>query len=192
MTLPINFKLPELDKAASSEQISSYLQDLTYELQNMYEQTAQNVNGIFRNSGDVDGSQWIPTLSGSIIAGSFTYIKQAGWAHRQGIITDLFFDIEWSAIGAATGRFNLELPYKCIANPPFSAGFKPQPFVGPVFTGTLVYDVAETDSIVIAAIPGTFRAQIIEFESGLVSHPMFVKAPGRIAGSLRYIGVEDE
>lgn len=193
MTLPINYKLPELNDAKSPEQMTSYLQDLTYELQNMYEQTAQNVNGVFRNSGDVDGSEWIPTIYGSTSAGNITYTKQVGWALRQGILTEIWFDIEWTSIGGAAGSINIDIPYKVIPNPAFAGGFPPQPFNGAAFTSKLNYMTAGQTAVTISPIPNTFYAHIVAYGTGaLNASAVPIQSNGRVAGSVRYIGVEDE
>jgi hypothetical protein len=184
MTLPTNYKLPELNKDQSPEQTTSYLQDLTYELQNMYETTAQNVNGVIRNSEDVDGSEWIPTLNGSTTKGTFTYSQRMGWVIRTGIITEVSFDIYWTDAGTATGLLYVELPYKVTKSLLL-------PFFGAALSNTVAFGAGYTQ-IGTSALPSTFKGVFTLTGTGVISTFLQVQGSGRVAGQLRYIGVEDE
>ena len=184
MTLPINYKLPQLDKAATPEQVTSYIQDLTYELQNMYEQTTQNVNGTFRNNLDVDGSEWVPILKPSGISGTITYTDQTGWVLRQGIMTDVWFTINWTGIGTSTGNLFVDLPYKVTKT-------KVNPFIGTATTGRQTFQVGHT-GIVSIALPDSYLMVISSYGSGVAAGTVPLAAPGFVAGHVRYIGVEDE
>ena len=184
MTLPINYKLPELNKDDSPEQTTSYLQDLTYELQNMYEKTAQNVNGVFRNSLDVDGSQYIPTLAGSTVAGTFTYSRQEAYVLRQGLMTDVWFDVIWSSVGGGTGQLRLDLPYKITRH----AGIF---FTGECFMNQAPFPVGAT-ALVLLGLTNTFQTTFQAYGSGIDTSAINVYGAGRVGGHLRYIGIEDE
>ena len=195
MTLPINYKLPELNKNASPEETTSYIHDLTFELQNMYQTMAQNVNGFYRNNDFVDGSAWIPTIRGSTTAGTISYNQQSGWAIRSGIITEVWFQIGWGSIGGGTGLLFLDLPYKVTKYDKDRGNL----FIGPAISGGspgslltgLVYPTNRT-FITTVGLPETFFAKLEAGASGLPSAPVAIQADSYIAGSLRYIGVEDE
>jgi len=182
MSLPSNITLPLRVNYSSDEDMDRYLSDLVFELQGMYENLTENINGYIRNSGDIDQSQWLPTLNGTV-AGTFTYTQQVGWSIRQGIYTQLFFDITWSA-STATGNLYLELPYK-VAN---SNGM---PFVGTLQPSSITFGAGKTN-LVINAIPNTYRGEIWTVGSAAATSNLAVPASGRIAGSLMYIGLEDE
>lgn len=184
MTLPINYKLPEINEATSPEQMTSYLQDLTFELQNMYEKTAQNVNGVFRNNSDVDGSEYIPTLVGSTSDGTFTYSRQAAYVLRQGLMTDVWFDIIWSAQVGATGQLRLVLPYKITRH----GGLF---FTGTCFTNQATFPAGAT-GLVLLGVTDTYQASIQAYGSGIDTSAINVYGSGRVGGYIRYIGVEDE
>ena len=72
MSLPSNITLPLRVNYQSDEDMDRYLRDLVYELQGMYENLTDNINGFIRNNADIDQSQWLPTLNGTV-AGTFTY-----------------------------------------------------------------------------------------------------------------------
>lgn len=112
MTLPTNINFPLRLDANSDQDIDRYLRDLVFELQNMYESVANNVNGSIRSYAEVDQAQWTPMLQGTK-SRTFTYSSQVDWSIRSGIYTELFFDITWSAT-TAIGNLYLELPYKVL------------------------------------------------------------------------------
>jgi len=184
MTLPINYKLPEINDVKSPEQMTSYLQDLNYELQNMYEQTAQNVNGVFRNHLDVDGSQYIPTLAGSSTAGSFTYTRQGAYVLRQGLMTDVWFEVRWSSAGGATGQLRLNLPYR---QTKISDLF----FVGSCYMNQAPFPVGATQAVILG-IAGTYQITFQAYGTGIDTSAINVYGSGAVGGHIRYIGVEDE
>jgi len=184
MTLPINFKLPELNDAQSPEQITSYLQDLNFELQNMYDQTAQNVNGFIRSYADVDGSEWIPTISSTGTTGTIGYTLQSGFSRRSGIMTEIWFDIAWESIGGSTGTVYVELPYK-------SSAYAGIPFTNAIITETMVYPTYST--IAITADANSYQGRLVQSGSGIPNTTgLPIQPVGRIRGYLKYIGVEDE
>lgn len=184
MTLPINYKLPELNKDKSPEETTSYLQDLTYELQNMYEKTAQNVNGVFRSSLEVDGSQFIPTLAGNATPATFTYTRQAAYVLRQGIMVDFWFDISWTSIGAGTGALVLNLPYRVTKHASLF-------FTGVCYMENTTFGAGRTATI-LRAFPDTFRAGFRGYGVSVNLIPIPIYSSGGVGGHLRYIGVEDE
>ena len=111
MTLPTNIILPEPTDFQDNPNL--YVDNLVNKLEDMYESISINVNGIYRNNIDLDGSSWIPTLSGSTSAGSYTYTKQVAWVFRQGLLNDVWASISWSAT-TATGQLLINLPYEVI------------------------------------------------------------------------------
>ena len=181
MTLPsdIFFQKPE----DFEEDPKKFFNDFIFQLQNMYEKVAQNVNGTIRNYADSDSSQWTPTLSGTTSAGSFTYAHQYGWVLRQGLVTDIWFDIEFSAT-TATGSLYVELPYIVTK----SLG---KPFVGTVQSSTLSYG-ASYSNIHCNAIPSTYRLEIWVSGTTVVTANLGVQPVGEIIGHCRYIGIDDE
>jgi hypothetical protein len=180
MTLPTTIILP-LRTDYSDEDMDRYLRDLVYQIQDFYEQVAENVNGFIRNNAEVDQAVWTPTLAGTG-AGTFTYTQQAGWSIRQGIFTEIFFDITWSAT-TATGDLYVELPYIVT----LSDGM---PFVGVLQPSSIAF--APATNLVINGIPNSYRGEIWTIGSGAATANLAVPASGRLIGNLRYIGLEDE
>lgn len=181
MTLPtdIFFQKPE----DFQENPQKFINDFVFQLQSMYEQIAQNVNGTFRNYAEVDDFQWLPTLAGTTAAGSFTYVNQYGWVLRQGIMTDVWFDVSWSST-TATGNLYLELPYLVT----LSDG---KPFVGAIQSSTFSYGAGHTN-VHCNAIPNTYRLEIWGSGSGVATSNLSVPSVGQIIGHCRYVGISDE
>ena len=184
MTLPINYKLPEVNEDQTPEEMNSYLKDLIFELQNMYERMAQNINGTIRNNRFVDGSEWVPILKPSGISGTITYTNQTGWVLRQGLMTDVWFTVNWTGIGTSTGNIFLDLPYKVTKT-------IPDPFIGTALTGGQTFTVGHT-GIVSLAVRDTFLMAISSYGTGLGASNVPLAASGFVAGHVRYIGVENE
>ena len=180
MTLPTSIDLPLRVNYQDEEDMDRYLRDLVYELQGMYENLTENINGFIRNDADVDQSQWTPTLNGTV-AGTFTYTRQVGWSIRQGIYTEVFADIAWTAT-TATGNLYLELPYRVTR----SDGM---PFVGTVQVSNVAY---LGNYLVINAIPNTYRGEIYSVTPAGATANLAVPASGRLIIHCRYIGLSDE
>jgi len=181
MTLPTTIDLPSIEDNQNSNDRDKYLKDLVKELQGMYESLTENINGFIRNDTEVDQAKWTPTLNGTV-AGTFTYTTQVGWSVRQGIYTELFFDIEWSST-TASGNIYLELPYKVTK----SSG---KPFVGAVqYTLALA---ATYPVVVINAIPDTYRGEFWICGPTVTTIQKAILNTGHLIGSIRYIGLEDE
>lgn len=184
MTLASNIIFPERSEFKDMEDVGDYLTEFTFELQRMYENLAQGVNGDIRASAFTQRNQWLPNLEGTTTAGTFTYTRQIGWSLRQGLMTDAFFDIEWTGLGTAAGNLYVVLPYK-VAN---SDGM---PFSQALQTSTIAYGAGQT-VLSINAIPNTFRGEIWSSGSGTVTANIAVAAAGRLIGHIRYIGIQDE
>jgi len=180
MSLPTNITLPLRVNYQDESDINRYLSDLVYELQSMYESIADNVNGFIRNEAEIDQAKWTPTLAGTV-AGAFTYSSQYGWSIRQGIYTEIFADVSWTAT-TATGNLYLELPYRVTIT-------NGMPFVGIVQPSSVTF---AGSNLVINAISDTYRGEIWSIGSGLATANLAVPASGRLIIHLRYIGLEDE
>jgi len=182
MSLPSNITLPLRVDYQNDEDMDRYLRDLVYELQGMYENLTDNINGFIRNNADIDQSKWVPTLAGTV-AGPFIYTRQVGWSIRQGIYTEVFADIAWSST-TSTSNLYLELPYKVTR----SDGM---PFVGTVQASSIAFGAGRTD-LVINAIPNTYKGEIWSIGSGVATANLAVPASGRLIVHLRYIGIDGE
>lgn len=179
MTLPSNIIFPELQ----SDNVSNYSKELSFTLQRMYEQIAENINGELRADYS-DGRQlWKPVLDGSSISGTFTYVHQSGWSLRRGLIIDCWFDVQWGASGTAAGNLYLILPYKVAVSNNMS-------FVGVVQPSNITYTGGT--EIVINAISDTYRGEFWNTGSAFVSANQAVVASGRLMGHIRYVGQQDE
>jgi hypothetical protein len=180
MTLKTDLILPEPTDFTDAP--AEYVERLVNELEDMYEEVANNVNGTFRNDAFVDGSEWIPTLIGSSTAGTFTYTSQYGWVYRQGLLIDVWGQISWSA-STATGNLIVELPYLVTR----TSG---NAFIGTCITSGITY--GSGTCVAISAISNTFTANITLYGSGISSSNLSVTSSGTISFHLRYIGVSDE
>lgn len=184
MTLPTNIIFPLRADLNQVEDINKYLGDFTFELQRMYEQLAQGINGDIRANVYTQRNQWLPELAGTGVAGTFTYTRQVGWAYRQGLLTDIWFDVEWTGSGAAAGNLYLILPYRV-------AKSNGMPFANDIQSSTLNYGAGRT-VLSINAIPDTFRGEFWTSGSGVATANLPVAGAGRVIGFLRYLGVQNE
>jgi hypothetical protein len=187
MSLISDLNLP-LPKDFKSKDKDEYLNELVKSLQSMYEKVAQNVNGTIRNTSLVDSSQWTPEIFGTTVSGTTTYTQQFGYVLRQGIVTDVWYDVMWSAT-TATGTLFVELPYlvaKCAGavtgGAPFNGSVQPSDIT---FSPGVAFMVG-------SAMPDTYRLELWQCGSGFHSVPLTVPASGHIMGWVRYIGVADE
>ena len=180
MSLPTNIILAIRADYGNEEDTDRYLRDLVFELQNMYESMTDSINGFIRNDADIDQTQWLPTLNGTV-AGTFTYTSQYGYSIRQGIYTEVFADITWSAT-TATGNLYLELPY-------LVTRANGMPFVGTVQASNITY---LGNYLVINAIPHTYRGEIYSVTPAAPTANLAVHASGRLIIYCKYIGIDDE
>lgn len=183
MSLPTTITLPLPRDYKNIDNPEKYLRDLVFELQSMYENLSDNINGFIRNSSEIDQSKWIPTLTDSG-AGTYTYTHQIGWSVRQGIFTQIWFDVKWST-STATGTLSLDLPYKVTLS-------EQNPFVGVVQPSQVNLGVGYSN-VVIVAVPNTYRGEFQVTGNNIgysnLNSPTTI---GRLAGYLTYIGIEDE
>lgn len=186
MTIPTNIIFPfhsEHILTGNPQDLERYLKELNFSLQQMYEQLAQGINGDIRADYGTGSQNWTPTLNGSSTPGTFTYTNQAGWVLRQGIMTDVWFDITWSSAGAAAGNLYVELPYKVALS-------NQKPFVGVVQPSGITYTGGT--EMVINGISNTYRGELWNTGSGFTTANQSVVASGQLIGHLRYIGQQDE
>src|SRR5690606_9321337 len=116
MTVATNIVLPlhsEKIRSGNPEELEKYLRELVFSLQRMYEDVAQGINGDIRADFSEPDRSWTPILKDTANSGTtFTYDHQKGWVLRQGLLVDVWFDVEWTAnTGAITGNMYIELPY---------------------------------------------------------------------------------
>ncbi len=182
MTIPSNWIFPAPADIKTIENADKFLKDLVVQLQTMYEQIAQGVNGDIKSDSFTQQENWTPTLNGSV-AGTFTYDHQIGWVLRQGLNTDLYFDVQWTATTAG-GNLYLELPYRV-------ANSTQMPFVGVLQPSSINFGAGNTN-LVINGIPSTYRGEIWSIGSTIATANLVVPATGRLIGNIRYIGVRDE
>ena len=182
MSLPTDLVLPQPKDYKNYDRPDTYLNDLVFDLQTMYESMAQNINGSFRSSFDIDAAQWLPVLKGTTAAGAFTYVNQTGISLRQGILTEVWGDISWSAT-TATGNLYVELPY-------IVSKSTNMPFVGECQASGFAFTTGSY--VVINAIPSTYRGEFWDCGSGISTGNQTVPASGRVIFHLKYIGVSDE
>lgn len=182
MSLPSQFSFPSFPSTDDAKTTYEYLKDLHQELNEMYSQMATNINGTIRSSVEVDSSKWTPTLIGSTASGAFTYTTQVGWSLRQGILTEIWFDIAWSAT-TATGNLQIQLPYICAIT-------NGEPFNGPLFFSGVAFGTGT--AVVVSPQSDTYTANFNYYSNGGATGIVQVSASGMVAGSVRYIGTEDE
>lgn len=179
MTLPSNIILP----LPNTEDLNTYFRELNYTLQRMYEDLSQGVNGDIQTDTNPDRASWTPILKGTTNAGSFTYTNRSGWTLRQGLVTDCWGDVTWSASGGATGNLYVELPYEVALS-------NQKPFVGTVQSSAITYTGGT--GIVINGIPDTFRGEFWNVGSGFTTARQAVVGSGQLIFHIRYIGKSEE
>lgn len=186
MTVPTNWIFPlHSDKILSEtpDLREQHWREFIFSVSRMYEELAQGINGDIRSNAASTSVQWTPTLQGATTAGTFTYTSQIGWAYRQGLFVDLFFDVVWSAAGTAAGNLYLQLPYEVATS-------SQKPFVGVVQSSGITYTGGT--GIVVNAIPGTYRGEFWNVGSAFTSANQAVVASGQLIGHVRYIGKANE
>lgn len=173
----IDLPLPRDIKQGNPEDIQKYLKDLIDRLEDMYGDLAQNINGSIR--------QWTPTVYGVSTAGAGTYTRQVGWLRRAGIVTELWFDIEWSA-HTGTGDLAVLVPYQAAAS-------EGSPWIGVIestsasnaFTAGYTYLTWRCE-------PDTTQGTIIENGDSVASQPFTIANAGGFSGYIQYLGQELE
>lgn len=182
MTLPINIKFPPVQQ---SENLNKYLEELTISLEEMYEDLAQTINGDIFANAFIGSENWTPVLKDSANAATtFTYDHQIGWCLRQGLITDCWFDVKWTAnSGAITGNMFVELPYKVALT-------DEKPFIG--ICQPSIFAFTGGTACVLNAISDTYRCEVWNTGDGFTTANQGSVAAGQLIGHIRYIGQEIE
>jgi hypothetical protein len=149
---------------------------LTSDLERMYEKIAESVNGQTRADTDIGSLQYLPVIMGTTVNGTGTYTSQTGWAFRQGLLVDAWFDITWTAHTGA-GNLSISLPYECSA----SAN---RPFVGKL----QLSDVTFAGSYCVLTVePATFTATMWTCATAASTSQIPMDTTGRAIGHARYI-----
>ena len=177
MTVPDGVILPQ------NYEKENYQNELVFSLESMYRQLAQGVNGTLRSDFGEERYLWKPILDGTGVSDTFTYTHQIGWAYRQGLIVDCWFDVLWTSAATAAGNLYLILPYQVAVTSEI-------PFVGIIQSSAITYTGGT--GIVINAISDTFRGEFWNIGSGFTTANQSVVNSGRLIGYLRYIGKADE
>ena len=176
MTLPLDKNLPFRQEQIEEggKELTSYVRDLTSELQTMYSDMVDNIDGNVRD--------WSPSITGGTVAGAATYAAngQYGLYLRQGIRTTVFFYASWTA-HTGNGDLVISLPY--IVKSLNSVEI----FLGNVETSGLAFP-AGTTSLSIKALQNTRTAKIICSGSGVASSYLQLAGTGSITGQVFYIG----
>ncbi len=182
MTLPGYQLLPFPKDFEDYDSVALYLRALLIALETRDDQVTEAVNGNIRASVLSGTLNWTPVLKGTVTPGTFTYTKQTGYVLRQGLMTDVWADIEWSSAGTAAGNLYLELPYKV-------ALVENMPFVGLVQPSVFAYTGGT--EVVINAISDTYRGELWNTGTGFTTARQAVVGAGRIIVHLRYIGTSN-
>lgn len=165
---------PEQIKSGDPAELELYLRDLIYDLTEMYNNIAQNVNGSLK--------QWTPSVSGFIVPGTGTYSFQTGWYLRQGILVDVWYDVEWSA-HTGNGAIIMNMPFK-------AANTENSPWVGANFSNMNL--TAGYTNLVMAVKSNTFDGVLLQNGSGVSVANLNLPGSGRLFGHVRYVGKEFE
>lgn len=184
--IPTDPNLPlhsDFIQGVDKKDLDKYIRELVFSLQQMYSNIAQGLNGQFRADFLPDSSSWFPVLDGESVSGTFTYTHQSGFVYRQGILIDVWFDVEWSSAGTASGNLYLILPYKV-------AVVNQIPFVGVIQSSGITYTGGT--GININALTDTYKGILYNTGSGFTTATQQVVSSGRLIGYLRYVGVQDE
>lgn len=182
MTLPTDHIYPLISDFPNENDSQLYLRDLVFSLTQRDEELADAINGYFLGDSLAEDQQWTPVLQGST-TGTFTYDHQTGWVQRKGITTDVWFDVQWTASGSASGNLYLILPYQVALS-------NDKPFVGIVQSSGITFTGGT--SIVINAIQNTFRGEFWNTGSSFTTANQQVTSSGQLIGHIRYLGQQDE
>lgn len=188
MTLPTDIILPiHTDRilTGTPEHLEKYIRELIFTLETMYRDLSETINGEIFSDTFLSPLNWTPVLADTANPNTtFTYDHQTGWALRQGLITDCWFDVKWTAnSGAITGNMSIDLPYLVAesAQKPFVGTCQPSIFA---FTGGT--------GCVVNAIQNTYRCEVWNVGDGFTTANQGSVAAGHIIGHIRYIGQEIE
>lgn len=188
MTLDTSIILPSSpERLGSSEpgQANEYMRELTFTLERMYSDLAEGINGNIRGSQLPSNTNWTPTIKDTAdTAITFTYSHQSGWVYRQGLMTEVWFDVSWSAASSAlSGNLYVDLPYKV-------ATTAQMPFVGIIQPSDITF--TSGTEVVINAVGDTYRGEIWNTGNGITTSNQQTTTSGRLIGHVRYLGKRNE
>lgn len=187
MTLPSNIIFPlhsDRIKSDDPKERDDYIRELVFSLQRMYENIAGSVNGSISNDQTQGLTNYTPVVTGTTgVNGVETYARQTGWYFRQGLMVDIWVDIEFTG-HTGTGDTQISLPFK-------SAVTSNDPFHGLMVAGTIAYTGGYTqiswnvpsDSIV---------TNVLETGDGQTLQSLPMAAAATFRGHIRYIGKQNE
>lgn len=182
MTIPSSILLPDRRDFDSTE---DYLSKFDETLKQLLDIIAKGTIGEYQTDFLTEQEQFIPFVYGASTAGTATYLTQYAWTLRRSLMTDIWFDLSWSA-HTGSGDLFLRLPF-LVQN---SNGL---PFVGTIQSSGITY--AGFDGLVCNAEPNTLNLYIYKTGTGATTTPVQVDTEavsGRLIGHVRYIGQEDE
>lgn len=187
MTLPPDLNLPlHIDRFNSDNKRERelYIRELVRALEKSYQEIAENVNGYYGNSFLEGAQEYTPVVTGTTgTNGAETYSIQEGWYFRQGLMVDVWVDLEFTG-HTGTGDTQISLPYT-------SAVTTNAPFQGIMIAGTIAY-TANYTQISWNVGSDSLVADVLESGSGQTTQNLPLAAAGKFQGHLRYIGQRDE
>lgn len=186
MSLPSTIQLPlhsDYIRSQNPEDMEKYMRELVFTLQTMYEDLADGINGQIRSDFQEQQQNWKPILKGTSADGTFTYTHQSGLVRKQGLLVDVWGDVQWSAQAGATGNLYVELPY-------IVANVNNMPLVGVVQPSSITF-TGGTD-LVINGIDDTYKGEFWYTGDGIATGNQAVVNSGRLIFHLRYLTKDDE
>lgn len=179
MTLPEHLILPyELTKAQEADptQIAKNMELMRVEIEKMYYDLAQRVNGQFKTSEDATHAKWTPEIYGASTAGTINYVTKDGVILLRNNEIDIWFKIVWTTIGSGAGTLRIKIPYTIRnTNTQFWHGS-----LATNLTLSSGYTYALT-----AASNGNNYLQLIECGSGVNIQNISIQANSEIRGHVR-------
>lgn len=139
----------------------------------MYADVAQTINGTMH--------EWIPKIYGSTVAGTITYTEQEGWYYRQGIMTDIWFKVGWSAIGAGAGNLNIKLPFKSKITK--TSGF----WIGTAYFSSVTL-TSNYEVLIFKINSDSYVGYFEQLGSAMPSLSMGISSSGIVGAHIRYYG----
>ncbi len=183
MTLEVDSRVPDppRDLENNPQASTKYLRELGTEFKKAYKDLSEHGNGdTLWNYGN-NQTKWEPAVFGATTPGAGTYSadKQIGWAFRQGLMTDVWFDITWTG-HTGSGNMYVQLPYTvAISNE--------KPFTGVIQASSIAFGGSAT-YLVLNAIPDTLRAEVWSCTTAAATANVALPSTGQIIGYVRYIG----
>lgn len=184
MTLPTDWFFPLRTEDINKDEFSrqKLMQNLHYNLKEMYREVAQGINGDIGGTEAQGVQAWTPVISGTTgTNGNETYSEQVGWYLRQGLIVDVWFHVSFTG-HTGTGSTVLNLPYEATESPGW-------PWQGTCNGGSISFGASYTQLGIQVDRTNTFRAEIIRMGSGQPLVNLTMAAAANLRGHLRYIGV---